>query len=71
MWDSFHFITKRFLLKYKIVLFYKYIIVPCENMSKSDQLLLGILRGELYKEEYVLECLLRFAEVPKFESISQ
>ena len=33
-------------------------------------LLLGSPREELYKEEYVLECLLRFTEVPKFESIS-
>ena len=39
-------------------------------MLKSDQLLLGSLRGELYKEEYVSECLLRFTEIPKFETIS-
>ena len=70
MWGSIHFTAKRSLLKYKIVLFNKYIFAHCENMLKSDQLLLGSPRGELYKEEYVLECLLRFAEVPKFESIS-
>ena len=49
------FITKRSLLKYKTVLFYKYIFVPCINILKSDQLLLGISREKLYKEEYVLE----------------
>ena len=50
MWDSIHFTTKRLSLKYKIVLFYKYIFVPCGNMSNSDQLLLVGLRRELYKE---------------------
>ena len=57
-------------MKYKVVLFYKYIFVPCENMSKSDQLLPGSPKGELYKEEYVFECLLRLAEVQNFQSIS-
>ena len=57
-------------MKYKIVLFYKYIFAPCENMLKSDQLFLGSPRGELYKEVCVLECLLRFAEVSEFVSIS-
>ena len=34
MCHSIHFTTKRFLLKYKVVLFYKYIFVPCGNMPK-------------------------------------
>ena len=70
MWDSIHFTAKRSLLKYKIVLFYKYIFAIRRNLPKSDQLLLGGPRRELYKELYVLECLLRFAEVPEFTSIS-
>ena len=70
MWDSIHFTTKRSLLKYKIVLFYKYIFVPCRNVSKNDQLFLCGLRGELYKEVCSLECLLRFAEVREFVSNS-
>ena len=70
MWDNIHFTTKRPCVKYKIVLFYKYIFVPCGNMLKSDQLLLVRPRGELYKEECVLECLLRFAEIPEFVRIS-
>ena len=64
MWGIIHFTTKRALLKYKIVLFYKYIFVSCGNMVKSDQL------GELHKEVCVLECLMRFAEVPEFVNIS-
>ena len=39
-------------------------------MLKSDQLLLGGPRRELYKELCVLEGLLRFAEVAEFVSIS-
>ena len=39
-------------------------------MSKNDQLLQGGSRGEFYKELCVLECLLRFAEVTEFLSIS-
>ena len=70
MWDSIHFTAKRSLLKYKIVLFYKYIFAIRRNLPKSDQLLLGGPRRELYKEVYVLECLLRFAEVSEFTSIS-
>ena len=62
--------TERSLLKYKIVLFYKYVFVPCGNMSKNDQLFLGGPRGELYKEVCLLECLLRFAEVREFVSNS-
>ena len=58
MWDSIHFTTKRSLLKYKIVLFYNYIFVPYRDMLKSDSLLLGGPRGELYKEMGVFECLL-------------
>ena len=68
MWDSIHFTTKRFLLKYKIALFHKYILFLLEICQ--IQLLLGSLRGELYKELCVLEYLLRFAEVSEFASIS-
>ena len=39
-------------------------------MSKSDQLCLGGPRREVYKEAYVLECLLRFTEVTEFVSNS-
>ena len=70
MWDIIHFATKRLFLKYEVRLFYKYILVPCRNMLKSDQLLLGGQRRELYKELCVLEGLLRFAEVAEFVSIS-
>ena len=70
MWDRIHFPAKRSLLKYKFVLFYKYTFVSCENLSKSDQLLLDGPRGEVNKEVCVLECLLRLAEVPEFVSIS-
>ena len=61
---------KKSLLKYNIVLLYKYLFVPCWDMSKSDQLCLGGPRGEVYKEVYVLECLLRFTEVKEFVSNS-
>ena len=69
MWDNIHFTTERSLWKYKVVLFYKYILVPCGNMSKSHQLLLDGPRVELYKKVYVLEYFLRFAGVPEFLSI--
>ena len=39
-------------------------------MPDSDQLLLVGPRGELYKKECVLECLLRSTEIPKFIRIS-
>ena len=48
-----HFTTKRSLLKYKIVLIYKYIFVPCGNTWKSDQLLLGAVQEGNYINVYV------------------
>ena len=53
MWDSNHFTTKRSLLKYKIVLFNKYIIVSCGNASKSNQFLLGVVQEGNYIVKYV------------------
>ena len=61
---------KRSLLKYNIALLYKYLFVPCRDMPESDQLCLGDPRGEVYKEAYVLECLLIFTEVTEFVSSS-
>lgn len=48
-----------------MALFHKYVFFPCGNTSKSNQLLLGVV-----KETSVLKCLLRFADVPEFAGIS-
>ena len=70
MWDSIHFTTKRFLLKYKIVLFYKYVCSLWKYVEKWSVVARWSKRRVIYEEVCVVECLLTFAEILEFVSIS-
>lgn len=63
MRESIHITTKKSLLKYKVVLLNKYTFVPCENTSKCNQLLLGVLQETCYIIKYIRKHVRIFVQI--------